>query len=50
MCALSQRLHFMVPQDPFLQSLKQFLICFISSMENIQDELDLSQKKAKTWL
>lgn len=37
MRALSQRLHFIVPQDHFLQSLKQILICFISSIEDIQD-------------
>lgn len=30
-----------MPQDNFLQSLKQILIHFISSMENIQDKLDM---------
>lgn len=41
MCALSWQLDFTVPQDNFLQSLKQILILFISSVENIQDELDM---------
>lgn len=42
MCTLSWQLDFTVPQDNFLQSLKQILIHFISSMETIQDELDVS--------
>lgn len=41
MYALSWQLDFTVPQDNFLQSLKQILIHFISSMENIQVELDI---------
>lgn len=30
-----------MPQDNLLQSLKQILIQFMSSMENIQDGLDM---------
>lgn len=41
MCALSWQLYFTVPQDNLLQSLKQILIQFMSSMGNIQDELDM---------
>lgn len=41
MCALSWKLYFTVPQDNLLQSLEQILIQFMSSMENIQDELDM---------
>lgn len=42
--ALSQQLDFIVPQDHFLQSLKQILIYFISSVESIQDESDMPGK------
>lgn len=41
MCVLSWQLYFTVPQDNLLQSLKQILIQFMSSMENFQDELDM---------
>lgn len=41
MYALYWQLYFTVPQDNLLQSLKQILIQFMSSMENIQDGLDM---------
>lgn len=41
MCALSWQLYFTEPQDSLLQSLKQILIQFMSSMENIQDDIDM---------
>lgn len=42
MYTLSWQWDFTVPQDNFLQSLKRILIHFISSIETIQDELDVS--------
>lgn len=42
MCALAWQLDSTVPQDSLRPALKQILIHFISSLENIPDELDTS--------